>query len=213
MNIQNFEAILFDLGGVILNIDYQLTARAFEEIGLENFDELYSKAQQSGLFDQFEVGAISQQHFINELLPYLPAGTSPNKVVAAWNAMILEFPGENLNLLNKIKVKKPIFLLSNTNEIHVQHFHRKLALNSVNETLHPYFEKVYFSNELGMRKPHSETFDFVCKENNLSPAKTLFIDDSIQHIEGAKKIGLQTYHLSNGETITDLFSEFLQSEL
>ena len=105
-----------------------------------------------------------------------------------------------------MKSQLPIYLLSNTNEIHVHHFHRKLAAKSPNATLHPYFEKVYFSNELGRRKPHAETFDFVCQENKLNPAKTLFIDDSVQHIEGAKLAGLITHHLKKIDQLKTLFS-------
>ncbi|MES2588287.1 MAG: HAD-IA family hydrolase [Bacteroidota bacterium] len=201
----NFEAIIFDLGGVILNIDYSKTVKAFQDLGLENFESIYSQANQSGLFDKFEIGAISPQSFVNELLPYLPKGTSANQVVSAWNEIILDFPIENLELLKRLKNEKPTFLLSNTNEIHIQCFNRKLKEVSTENSLHNFFHQTYFSNEIALRKPNKEVFEFVCRENNLIPEKTLFIDDSIQHIEGAKAFGLNVYHLQKGEKITDLF--------
>lgn len=205
MKTEDFDAIIFDLGGVILNIDYNKSAEAFQKLGLTNFDELYSQANQSHLFDKLETGMISAEYFINELLAYLPAGTSGNQVVSAWNAMILDLPEENLNLMKKLKEKKQIFLLSNTNEIHLQHFNRILRTHFSEDSLHPYFHQTYFSNEIKLRKPHPETFLFICEQNNLIPKRTLFIDDSIQHIEGAKAIGLKTHHLQKGEKITALF--------
>lgn len=204
MNFKHFENIIFDLGGVILDIDYQKTAVAFQYLGLEKFDEIYSQALQSGLFDDLETGKVSGQYFINQLLDFLPQGTSPNQVVAAWNAMILEFPKENLELLECLNTSKNIVLLSNTNEIHVNCFNRKLTEVSKHKTLNPYFKNVYFSNEIGMRKPTVSCFEFVCQENNFIPKNTLFIDDSIQHIEGAKILGLQTYLLKKEEKIVDL---------
>ena len=110
----NAKHVIFDLGGVILNLDYTKTRTAFEALGLTNFDAIYSQANQSGLFDQFETGACSTPYFINHLLDFLPAGTTPNQVVAAWNAMILDFPIAQLELLERLKNSHRIFLLSNT---------------------------------------------------------------------------------------------------
>ena len=103
------DLILFDLGGVILNINYQKTAEEFQKIGIENFDELYSQAKQSGVFDELETGKISGQFFINHLMKFCPIGTSPNQLVAAWNAMLLDLPIENLNYLRELKKIKSDF--------------------------------------------------------------------------------------------------------
>lgn len=206
--ISDFEAIIFDLGGVVLPINYQKTADSIRELGLEDFDKLYSKAQQEGLFDRFETGEISAQHFINQLLDFFPVKISPNKIVSAWNDMLLDFPMENLDFLSALKEEKRTFLLSNTNEIHVQAFNRKIKKTANQNSLDPYFEKIYFSNEIGKRKPHPETFEYICSINNLNPSNTLFIDDSIQHIEGAQKIGLQTHHFQAGESILSLFEKW-----
>jgi HAD superfamily hydrolase (TIGR01509 family) len=204
MNLASFDTIIFDLGGVVINLDYHKTTRAFEAIGLENFEEMYSQAAQSGLFDDFEKGKSSVPYFVNKLLDFLPSGTSANQVVEAWNEMILDFPIQNLQLLEKLKSSHRTFLLSNTNEIHIQKVHQHLQLVSEHKTLHPYFEKVYFSSDIKMRKPDSEIFEFVLKENGLNPKKTLFIDDTEQHILGAQKVGIQTYHLQKGESICEV---------
>jgi len=198
-----FDAIIFDLGGVILNLDYQLTIDAFKKLGLEDFDTMYTQAKQTDLFDRFETGQISSQHFINKLLPFLPNHVTPNQVVHAWNAMILDFPFERLQFIEKLKTEKSIYLLSNTNEIHLDAVNRSLA-KVTEKALSDYFTEVYYSHEVQMRKPHHNIFDFVCNQNNLDPSKTLFIDDTIGHIEGAKSFGLNTFHLTKNDVIEGL---------
>jgi haloacid dehalogenase superfamily, subfamily IA, variant 3 with third motif having DD or ED len=196
--------IIFDLGGVILNIDYSKTVDAFKKLGGSTFDSLFTQANQTDLFDKYEKGQCSSQFFINGLLDYLPSGTAPNSIVNAWNAMLLDLPQQRIVKLLDIKEKYRTFLLSNTNDIHLNAFHSIIKKENNLESLNPLFEKVYFSCEMKMRKPDPEIFLTVCDENNLEVKKTLFIDDSIQHVEGAKRAGLQAYHLTNGETILDL---------
>lgn len=205
MNLQTCDAIIFDLGGVIINLDYQLTTKAFKELGMENFEEAYSQLSQNSLFDDFETGKISSQHFINKLLPHLPVGTSANQVVAAWNAMILDVPSEKIKLLNKLKDQYRIFLLSNTNDIHMVKVRREW--NKVtNLAMETFFEKIYLSHELGLRKPDPKIFLEVCNLSGLNPERTLFIDDSPQHITGANSIGLQTIFLKKSEDLYAVFS-------
>ena len=200
-----FEAIIFDLGGVLINLDYQKTTKAFEALGVTDFSELYSQAAQAELFSDFETGKISAQRFINELLVYLPKGTSPNKVVQAWNEMILDVPKKRISLLSELKKSYPVFLLSNTNELHVPVVRREWA-KVTDLPMEHYFDKVYFSHEMGMRKPHVETFQEVCRREGLQAEKTLFIDDTLQHIEGAKKAGLQVVHLVETDFLDQFFS-------
>ena len=203
MEQNSFDAIIFDLGGVIINLDYQLTIEAFKKLGIDNFEEMYTQAKQNNLFDDFETGKISSQHFINSLLPFLPSGTSPNKVVHAWNAMILDFPKKRLELLDQLNSKYRVFLLSNTNDIHLQAVNRSLA-NTTDRKLDTYFEKVYLSHEVKLRKPHKEIFELVCTEQNLNPETTIFIDDTIGHVNGANSIGLKGIHLVD-KTIEEMF--------
>jgi putative hydrolase of the HAD superfamily len=202
----SIENIIFDLGGVILNIDYQLTENAFKSLGLHDFSGMYTQASQTGLFDNYEKGNCSTAYFINALLDFLPPNTSANKVVAAWNAMILDFPIENLQLLQKLKSNYRIFLLSNTNDIHLQAVNRALKKVSTENNLSGFFEKTYYSFEMGMRKPDAEIFKKVCLENDLDYSKTLFIDDTEKHILGAKEFGLKTHLLTDGTTLDQLFS-------
>lgn len=206
MKLTDYDAIIFDLGGVVINLDYENTSKVFKSLGLDDFETLYSQAAQTGLFDSFEKGACSIPYFINKLLTYLPSGITPNQVVHAWNAMILDFPIKNLEFLSQLRESKATYLLSNTNEIHIAKVHQKLNEVVDKKTIHSYFKKVYFSSEMGMRKPTKEIFDFVINEQQLIPSRTLFIDDTLQHIEGAEKAGLKTHHLQRDEKIYTIFS-------
>lgn len=206
MKLLDYKAIIFDLGGVILDLDYNKTSNAFVQLGIENFNELYSQAKQENLFDLLETGQISGQHFINKLLPLLPPGTSPNKVVHAWNQMLIAFPSEKLDLLLRLKqTGQRTFLLSNTNEIHWTQVERLLA-KVTDYNLFEFFEKIYLSHEVHLRKPNKEIFEHVLLEQHLKPEEVLFIDDTIQHIEGALSMGINTFHLQNSDQFYDLFS-------
>lgn len=205
MKMNSFDAVIFDLGGVIINLDYQKTISAFHELGMTNFEQVYSQMAQSDLFDSYETGKISTQHFINLLLPHLPFGTSPNKVVAAWNAMILDVPLKKIALLSDLKKSLPTFLLSNTNDLHIQKVRdewKKVTDCAMEESFH----KMYLSHEIKHRKPTPQAFSYVLEENGLEAARTIFIDDTLQHIVGAKSIGLQTLHLTNPEFLYEFFS-------
>lgn len=206
MDFHNIDAIIFDLGGVLIDINYQLTVDAFRELGVSDLSMTYSQAKQTSIFDSYEVGELSTQQFINKLKVYVPENVTPNELVHAWNAMILDFPKEKLNLLESLATQKKLFLLSNTNDIHIQKVTRKLNLVT-EKKLDSYFIKSYYSHEIGMRKPHASTFQFVCQDAGIDPERTLFIDDSIQHIEGAKEIGLHTYFYTNKEALFELFSK------
>ena len=120
INTNNYKNIIFDLGGVILNIDYTLTEKAFSKIGISDFKTLFSQAQQTQLFDNYEKGFISSDDFRTELKKYLLENTSNVDIDTAWNSMLLDLPKERIELLKKIKLTNRTFLLSNTNDIHIE---------------------------------------------------------------------------------------------
>ncbi len=203
--LNKYKNIIFDLGGVILNIDYDLTAKAFETLGLKQFDNLFSKAQQQQLFDLYEKGLISSDDFRETLNKRLKEPVNQLVLDDAWNAMLLDLPVSRLELLKKAQKTHRTFLLSNTNEIHILSFFKTLKQQFGIPNLSDHFEKVYLSYEIHLRKPDTEIFQFVLDTNQLDPSETLFIDDSPQHIEGAKKLGIQTYWLDvKKESITEL---------
>ena len=207
MQPKDFQNIIFDLGGVVLNLDYSRTISAFQKLGINNFEASYSQLVQTGLFDEYERGEITSQDFRNGIRKVFDVDLDDSQLDSAWNAMLLDLPFERLELLRKLGERKRIVLLSNTNEIHIHQFNRALYLQHGLENLSSHFQKLYYSYELGMRKPEERIFQHVLNEQGFDPTKTLFIDDSPQHIEGARKVGLNAYHLQveKGETILNLF--------
>ena len=204
LNIKN---IIFDLGGVIINIDYHLTIEAFKKLGFNNFDTVFTQASQLGIFDQLDKGLVSHEEFRNYIRELSGIPLNNNQIDEAWNAMLLDFPVERLSLLEKIRDQYRTFLLSNTNQMHCEVYTKDLQATYGVKDLSHFFEKAYLSHEIGMRKPDREAFMLILNENNLKPEETLFIDDTEQHIEGAKKVGINTYYLrlKEGEAIEKLF--------
>jgi len=206
MNL-NFNAIIFDLGGVILNIDYHKTISAFKNIGVSNFDVLYTQAKQNNVFDDFEMGKISEYEFRDYIRKVSNKNLSNEQIDTAWNAMLLDLPIERIAVLNRLNKTYPIYLYSNTNAIHLKAFRQIIKSSFDNELLlESLFLKTYYSHELGMRKPNQDGFLKIINVHDLEVASTLFIDDSEQHIKGATAVGLQTVWLKD-KTIEELFEE------
>ena len=201
--------IIFDLGGVILNIDYHLTSKAFQALGIANFDEIYSQAQQSDLFDLLETGKITPTNFRSQIRKITGLQLSDEQIDSAWNAMLLDLPKERIDILQAAKQQYRTFLLSNTNAIHLEAYTEELQRVHKISGLEELFEKEYFSHTLGMRKPHPETFAEVLKLQGLKAEETVFIDDSYQHLEGAKKAGINTLFMDRSKdmTLKDFFQD------
>ena len=207
--MKKIDNIIFDLGNVILDIDYQSTIKAFEKIGIENASILYSKSSQTKIFDQLETGKITKEDFILEIQKIIPKA-SKSEIINAWNAIIKDLPESRIDILKNLKDKFSIFLLSNTNSIHINDIVKKIGRGKYDE-FYNLFDKVYYSHEVKLRKPDPNIFKLVINENNLKIKNTLFIDDSIQHINSAKKLGLQTYHLNNSiESLETIFPDIIQ---
>ena len=204
IDLNSLDAIIFDLGGVLINISYTKAAESFKALGMDNFDHIYSQAKQSGLFDQFEVGAIDPSAFRSGIRDASGLSLSDQDIDDAWNSMILDFPKRRLETVRRIAEDKRVFLLSNTNIIHEHHFTGILDTQFGKGTFEESFEEYYYSHRIQKRKPNRKTFDFVINQNQLDPKRTLFIDDSEQHIIGAQSAGINTHWLNQGDVV-DLF--------
>lgn len=184
--------IIFDLGGVILDIDFDRTANAFKSLGINNFEVLYSKATQSKLFENLEKGNLSPDEFRQEIRSLTSINISDFQINEAWNAILLDFSTKRLKLLQEIAQNYNCYLLSNTNIIHYQEYQKNLRENHNIDGLESFFKKAYFSHEIGMRKPDKNIYEFILSDSKLNAEETLFIDDSIQNIQSAQKIGIKT---------------------
>lgn len=205
--MKNIKNIIFDFGGVLLNIDYHLTEAAFRKLGFSDFDILYSQQRQSDLFDRLEKGEISENEFIDSIKKFGPEKVREEDIRMAWNAMLLDFPDEVTDVLNCLRGVCRVFLLSNTNQLHKASFMKIIEKKMGWKNFETFFEKTYLSCDIGMRKPDSEVFERVIFENKLKKEETLFIDDSIQHVEGALRAGLRAIHLNKNNSLKKIVSE------
>ena len=194
------DTIIFDFGDIFINLDKEATPLALKKLGLKEWN-----SNLDALNLDFEKGKISETEFILGFQNYIP-NASIHQIREAWNAILLDFPLYRLEFLQMLSQKYRLFLLSNTDSIHIERFQHKAGISFYRD-FYQCFEKVYFSFELGMRKPDPAIFEFLIKEHNLLPKNTLFVDDNLQNIESAKKLGLQVWHLQKGEEdVKDLFA-------
>jgi putative hydrolase of the HAD superfamily len=192
--------IIFDFGDVFLNLDKEAPFRAFQTFGLMEWH-----ADIQAINEQFEVGAIDEEQFLTGFQEFMPKGSTP-QIKKAWNSMLLDFPEQRLNFLMHLSEKYQLFLLSNTDAIHIENFEETHGENFSN-AFYQCFKKVYFSFEIGLRKPNANCFQYVINNHHLIPKETLFVDDRLDNIETAASLGLHVWHLQVGqETVLDLFN-------
>lgn len=205
--LKHVKNIIFDLGGVIINLDIEQTIYEFNKLTSVPFESFYTQKKQADLFNSFDKGTISDYEFFNHLRNLLRFTGPDEALLNAWNAMLLGVPEHRLDMLIDAKQNYNTFLLSNTNETHIASFERDLYLTHGVKNFADYFEEVYYSCRMGMRKPDKEIFEFVLQKNKLIPEETIFIDDSIQHVKGAGECGINAYLLQPGMEVGDLLTE------
>jgi putative hydrolase of the HAD superfamily len=201
---QQIRNIIFDLGGVILDIDIKKTQEAFKKIGFKNIEQLFGLGVAESFFKEHERGTITDDEFVEKIRKSSDHAADDNAIIDAWNAMLLEFPKERIEFLQQLKKKYRLFLFSNTNGIHVEAFKKLYHTSFQNGSLDDLFEKAYYSHIAGYRKPDHQSFRNILEDSNLKPEETLFIDDALVNVEAAREVGMKAIHLQPGKTIIDV---------
>lgn len=203
INLHGVKNIIFDFGQVLLNIDPNLSAKAFMNLGIREGVDFWGGRASSDLLIGLEKGIITPDEFRKEALEKLVSGVTPQQVTDAWNALLLDLPVERVEKLINLKNEYRLFLLSNSNQIHYEcymsRFEKEFGFGLGN-----LFEKLWFSHQLGLVKPDPAIFSFVLNEAGLNPEETLFIDDTLVHVESARSLGIKTWHLLPGTDICEL---------
>jgi FMN phosphatase YigB (HAD superfamily) len=194
-------AIIFDFGDIFINLDKISLVKEFTDLGLKEWSSDLDEINK-----QFEIGNVSEQDFLDAFKKHIPHA-SYEQIRHAWNALLGEFPLYRLEFLQNLKGKFKLFLLSNTDSIHIDKFEHKVGL-SFSRDFYNCFEKVYFSYELNMRKPNEAVFKHLINKHDLSPKRTLFIDDKKANTDAAAKLGINVWNLQVGEEdVVDLFTK------
>lgn len=204
--------LLFDFGGVLIDLDIARTPAAFARLSRRGQAAEYSQAAQAELFDLFETGQTTPAEFRAALRAAYDLDATDPEIDAAWNALLLDVPAERLALVGELRRRgHATALLSNTNELHITEINRRLTQqygfkNGIADCL----DRVFYSQEVGLRKPGEEIFRHALREMNWQPADTLFIEDSPQHIATARRLGLRVLHLAPPLTLITALPEALR---
>jgi FMN phosphatase YigB (HAD superfamily) len=194
-------AIIFDFGDVFINLDKQATFDGLKKLGLTKWNE-----DLNHLNIQFETGKITTDAFLQGIQTHIPEA-STLEIQKAWNSILLDFPLYRLEFLQMLSRKYKLFLLSNTDAIHIERF-EQIHGTTFYSDFYQCFEQVYFSFEVEMRKPNSEIFNYVLNKHELQAKRTLFVDDNKENTDAAAALGFQVWNLQVGqEDVVDLFNK------
>lgn len=205
IEISNISYIIFDLGGVIIDLDMDASYRAFAEISSKPFDQVKTLAAEADFFKKYEKGEIDDPTFRAHLREELEFTGAEELLDEAWNAMLGPITKERFDKLEVLANDFDLFVMSNTNEIHARRFLNIAKYTSPNKGFHDYFKEVYFSQEVGARKPEPQAWQVILNDHQLDATKGLFIDDNASNIEAAEKLGLKVYHNQNVNDWMKLF--------
>jgi putative hydrolase of the HAD superfamily len=201
--MQGVKNIIFDLGGVILNLDNRRTEEAFTALGVANFREYFGHGFADSFFKEYEIGRITDRQFIDSVRQLTGLGVPDQAIIDSWNALLLDFPRERIQLLKNLRKSYRLFLFSNTNALHLAALRQIWSATFDSGSLEDCFEKTYYSHLLGMRKPDRESFQHILLENGLNGEETMFVDDAKVNVEGAERAGLRGLFLPPGITLMD----------
>jgi glucose-1-phosphatase len=198
--------IIFDWGGVITDLNLDSIVRAFKDLGFHHFGESFIHNRGRNYFLRFETGKIKETEFLKFLRKQLSPDVTDRQILDAWNSILGDLPADRWNMLVEARKSYRTFLLSNTNSLHVSYYTQKIGNLYGQKGFEPLFEKIYYSHQLGMRKPDRDIYEFVLQDSRLKPGETLFIDDNLENIATALELGIKTYQLAAPVTLTDLFT-------
>ena len=207
--MQNIKNVILDYGNVIFMIDFPRVRQAFIDLGIQHVDDFFAHHGQDSLFDSFDRGEITAAEFRDGVREKAnKPDLTDEQIDHAWNSLLIGVPEGKHEIMEQLNKRYRMFLLSNNNEIHYTY-----CMNHIKEVYgvednEQFFEKTYYSHLAGLRKPDLAIFELVLKENNLNPAETLFVDDSPQHLEGAKQLGIQTALCTKEHPLEAIVEEF-----
>lgn len=194
-------AIIFDLGDVFLNKDGDAKRAAFAELGLHDWNDDLEKLEK-----KLETGKIDEEGFLKGIQPFTN-NASLEQIKEAWNLGIADFPLYRLEFLQKLAATHRLFLLSNTDPIHIEKFEQEAGASFYSD-FYQCFEKIYFSHEIGYRKPDGEAYEHLINNHDIQPKRVLFVDDKKFNTDAAEALGFRVWNLQVGEEdVVDLFDK------
>jgi len=204
-HFSNISTLIFDFGGVLIDLDMNQSILNFKKLGVENVENYLSNFGQSGFFMQLEKGKISAEEFRSEIRKMTTNTITDKEIDDAWNAFLVRIPSEKLDIVYQLRKKFRVIMLSNTNAIHFPYAERTF-FSYKNRSIDEYFDKCYRSYDMKMAKPDAEIFEAILSQEQVAPNQCLLLDDGPKNIEQAQKLGLQTYFVDPKEDLSFLLT-------
>ncbi len=204
-HFSNISTLIFDFGGVLIDLDMNQSILNFKKLGVENVENYLSNFGQSGFFMQLEKGKISAEEFRSEIRKMTTNTITDKEIDDAWNAFLVRIPAEKLDVVYELRKKFRVIMLSNTNAIHFPYAERTF-FSYKNRGIDEYFDKCYRSYDMKMAKPDAEIFEAILSQEQVAPNQCLLLDDGPKNIEQAQKLGFQTYFVDPKEDLSFLLT-------
>ncbi|HET8860271.1 HAD family phosphatase [Marivirga sp.] len=207
--MQKIKTIIFDLGGVIINLHVEKTISAFSKLSGLTEKEVENAYLSAVFFKEYEKGLISDKNFRHSLRTNFNLTASDEEIDQAWNAMLGQIPADRIAEIKRLKRNYKCIILSNTNAIHAKAFHEILSNAYSYQHLNELFHEVYFSHELKQRKPDKEIYQNVLNLCKTEASKALFMDDSKLNLETASELGIHTLYITRNGGFMNLLENKL----
>jgi glucose-1-phosphatase len=196
--------IIFDLGGVLLNINPLLSLIELEKMSCIGKEELISRFASEHIFEKFDTGSLTPAQFRSELCRIINKNVSDTEIDRAWNILLQDFPSSRVELVQQLRKNYRVFLLSNTNSIHFEHYTAEFYEKN-GFSMEELFDRLFLSHEIGIHKPDAGIYTYVLENAQIEAAETVFIDDSLANIKAAEELGISGIHIHNGVDVVDFF--------
>jgi len=205
--MKTYNNLVFDIGNVIVDIDFDVIVAEFQKLAGIQFGDVLSYSTQHPIFDAFDRGTVMAQQFRDEIRKFLKPGVTDEEINRAWNSILVHYPDHKFQLLLDLKPRYKTFALSNINEIHVATINGVAQKKFKQGNFEDFFHKAYYSNEVGHRKPDAEIYHHLLEKEGLVPAETFFVDDKEENVDAARRLGIQAFQLKDRDKLHDLLVE------
>lgn len=207
LNERSPKNLLFDFGAVLLDLDLNATLAAMRPLLGENYFFDHERNRFPKIFEQYEVGAVGEVEFFQELQKLSIRDTTTEQLRSAWNAMLGPVPPPRLKMLLRLREQHGVYLLSNTNKTHLDHVLAELRTSyAITDWDTRYFDRTYYSHLIHHRKPDAACYEYVLRDAGIGAQETLLIDDNPANIEAAARLGFQTHLHNDGRDITEVLA-------
>lgn len=203
--LANYETIIFDLGEVIVDLDPQAVITAFSKLTEGGGNDLRELIVGSPYLYQYETGVLTDGQFIAQVNQLFDSEISQEDFFHAWNLMIRDIPLKRLELIQKLLNTHRVLILSNTNRMHEVCF-EEMMVSRIGTTMRELAHIAYYSHDIGLRKPNEDIYEFVIREQQLDPSRSLFLDDKTENIQAARQVGLKAEQVLFPDQIFEILS-------